>query len=199
MASRDTVDDLRSLLSSRGLPPRARKADLLKRCRVHRMALQRAPGVTAEKGASRVPPPVGARGVSGGGASGGGEVLTVHTPSQSLSVTRGTTEGPDASLQASIPPDSGALRVGGAGAAAAVAVPTAEPRGADRAPAFSKNKSAAGTHFVHTRRGGGSSHVARRYVPPTARRLSVPWSYLGGCCGAGFQRVGPVRCAGRMC
>ena len=150
VASRVTVEDLRSLLSSRGLPTRGRKTDLLERCRVHGVALQRAPGVTAETGASRVPPPVGARGVSGGGASGGGEVGTVNTPSQSLSVTRGTTQGPDASLQASIPPVSGAPRVGGAGAAAAAAVPMGGPRAADRAPAFCKNERARLAHILST-------------------------------------------------
>jgi len=34
---------------------------------------------------------IGARGVSGGGVNGGGEVLTVISSSQSLSVTCGTT------------------------------------------------------------------------------------------------------------
>jgi len=116
---------------------------------------KRALGVTAETGASRVPPPsligaliepsptaFGARGVSGGGASGGGEVVTLHTPSQSLSGTRGSTQGPDASFPASMPPVGGASRVGGAGAAAAVSVPMGGPLGADRAPAFSKNERA---------------------------------------------------------
>ena len=97
-----------------------------------------------------MPPPVGARGVSGGGASGGGEVVTVNTPSQSLSVTRGATQGPDASSQASIPPVSGAPRVGGAGAAGAAAVPMGGPRAANRAPAFSKNERARLAHILST-------------------------------------------------
>ena len=147
MVSRVTVEDMRSLLSSRGPPTRGRIDDLPERCRVHGVALQRAPGVTAETGATRVPPPVSARGVSGGRASGGGEVVTVNTPSQSLVVTRGTTQGPDASLGASIPPVSGAPRVGGAGAAAAAVVPMGGPRAADRAPAFSKNARARLAHI----------------------------------------------------
>jgi len=57
--------------------------------------------------------------------------------------------------------------VRGAGAAAAVAVPTAEPRGEDRAPAFSKNERARLAHNlctpdvaagVITSRGGMSRH-----------------------------------------
>jgi len=104
MESRVTVEDLRSLRRSRGIPPRGRNADLLEHCCVHGVDMLRAPRVAADASASRVPPPslleafietpemaIGARGVSGGGVNGGGEVLTVISSSQSLSVTCGTT------------------------------------------------------------------------------------------------------------
>jgi len=104
MESRVTVEDLRSLLSSRGIPTRGRNADLLEHCCVHGVDMLRAPRVAAEASASRVPPPslleafietpamaIGARGVSGGGVNGGGEVLTGISSSQWLFVSSVTT------------------------------------------------------------------------------------------------------------
>jgi len=163
MASRVTVEDLRSLLSSRGLPTHGRKADLLERCRVHRAALLRAPGVTAEAKASLVPPTsfpealiepsptaFGASGVSGGGFRGGREAFIVNAPSQYLFDICGTTKGPDACWPSSIPPGSGASQVGGVDAASAVAARLGGPRGTGCAPSLAKNERARLAHILYT-------------------------------------------------
>lgn len=120
MASRITVEALRVLLSSRGLPSRGRKADLLQRCRVNGVALAPPPEVAAPvpsptsplTPALAVPAALSGAIAERDGGAGAGDPRPVH-----VSPVQSAVAGGGSGAAAAAPPPAGPI-----GRAAAVAI-----------------------------------------------------------------------------